>query len=231
MKKEIKGFLFDFNGTLFFDSRMQLVALNHCFRDKGLPEKPDSYLVANVFGRTNRQIYLEQCDPNGSEADIAAFDKIKEDYYMQACLDHPEIMHLVEGAPALLEALKERNIPYCLATGSPRQNMDFYMEHLDLGRWFSYEKNIVYTDGSFVGKPAPDIYRLAAAKIGVAPGNCVVFEDGPSGLTAADAAGVETKVAIWEEGFVSPLSGGLKADLLLHDLKDTSGILSRLGIV
>jgi HAD superfamily hydrolase (TIGR01509 family) len=72
--------------------------------------------------------------------------------------------------------------------------VSFYIKNLGLDRWFS-EDNMVWDNGAFPGKPAPDIYRLAAAKLGLSPSECLVYEDGTSGILAANRAEA-TKIAI-----------------------------------
>ena len=129
-----------------------------------------------------------------------------------------------------IEYLKENNIPFCLATGSPLINVNFYFEALGIGRWFSFD-NIVYCDGSFPGKPAPDIYKLAADRLGLDTSECAVFEDGTSGILSANAAGVSKVMALWEEGVPSPLTEKTRVDGIYHSLKDWKNILSSIGII
>ena len=69
--------------------------------------------------------------------------------------------------------MKQRNIPYAVATSSHRPNVDFDFKTLHLERWFSHE-NFIYHDGTFPGKPAPDIYLRAAARIQCAPARVFV---------------------------------------------------------
>lgn len=225
----VKGLLFDFNGTLFFDSDHHIAAFVKCFEDYGL-ECPDrEYMVKNIFGRTNKSIFTEQFCSTATDEDVLRFEKYKEQIYMDICLENPASLKLCDGAEEMFDYLKKNSIPYCIATGSPRRNMDFYFEHLGLGRWFSYD-NIVYTDGSFVGKPAPDCYILAAERLGLSSEECAVFEDGTSGIKAAMAAKAEKIIAIWEKGLPTPLIDGARADEVHQDLSDWKGILSRLGI-
>ncbi|MGO3610939.1 MAG: HAD family hydrolase, partial [Enterococcus sp.] len=85
--------------------------------------------------------------------------------------------------------------PMTIASASPKVNMDFYWETFALGKWFDPEK-IVYHNGTFPGKPAPDIFLIAAKKIELAPADCLVIEDSYSGLQAAQRARIGTIVAI-----------------------------------
>jgi beta-phosphoglucomutase-like phosphatase (HAD superfamily) len=80
-------------------------------------------------------------------------------------------------------------------TASGKGNVDFFIEYLDLGRWFNLDQ-IVYDNGTRRGKPAPDCYRDAAQILGADPAACVVVEDSRSGMAAARAAGIGHIVAL-----------------------------------
>ena len=128
----------------------------------------------------------------------------------------------------MLLAMKENGIPYCLATGSAKTDVDFYMEHLNLSRWFSWD-NMVYQDGTFPGKPAPDCYRLAAKRIGLSTAECLVFEDSMAGIRAAQSAGVGGVIAVYAERFSSPVSEDTPADAVYHDFTDWKAIIEKYG--
>jgi beta-phosphoglucomutase-like phosphatase (HAD superfamily) len=74
-------------------------------------------------------------------------------------------------------------------------NVEFYIKEFNLAKWFDLEK-IVYSDGNIPGKPAPDIYQIAAKKININPKDCVVVEDALSGINAANSAGIGMIIAI-----------------------------------
>jgi beta-phosphoglucomutase-like phosphatase (HAD superfamily) len=78
-------------------------------------------------------------------------------------------------------------VPVALATNAERANVDFVLDGTNLRSHFH-----VIVDGSQVPcpKPAPDVYLKAAAELGIAPANCVAFEDSLVGVTAARAAGM-----------------------------------------
>lgn len=69
-------------------------------------------------------------------------------------------MMLAPGAPDFLDFLQERKVPFTIATASDKENVDFYFEHLGIGKWFDYDR-IVYNNGQIKGKPDPQIYRIA----------------------------------------------------------------------
>lgn len=225
----IKGILFDFNGTLFFDSDFHMEAFRRTLRSYGKPIPTDDYMIRNIFGRTNETIYLENIDPNGTPEDIKSFANQKESQYRSFCLENPKDFHFTEGACELLDYLKEKKIPYCMATGAEIDNLEFYFEQMGLARWFTLDR-IVYTDGSFAGKPEPDIYQLAAARIGLSPEECIVFEDGTSGILSANRAGVGAVVAVYEEKLPSPLNDEVRTDAIYHDFLSWREILTKFDL-
>ena len=187
MEKKFAGVLFDFNGTLLFDSDMHMEAFRQVFPLYGHDIPSDDFMIQRCFGRTNETIYKENFDPNATAEDILEFEKRKESIYHQLCLSSPERFRLVDGAPELLDYLKENKIPFCLATGSNWLNVEFYIKHLNLSRWFGME-NMVYDNGTYPGKPAPDIFLLSASRMGVDPALCVGVEDSLNGVRAIHAA-------------------------------------------
>ena len=229
-KKTIKGILFDFNGTLFFDSLFHIDAFKIYFKERGKPEPSAEYITRFIFGKNNRRIYEDNFNPNADTAEWMAFADRKEGLYRESCLAHPDRMKYTDGVPEMLDWLASSGIPYCLATGSGMDNRSFYMEHMGLGRWFD-ESNIVYSDGSFKGKPEPDAYLLAAKKIGIAPEECIVFEDGTSGLIAARRANAGAVVAVYEDGLPDPIIDGASADAVYHSFDEWKKIFENFGIL
>lgn len=99
------------------------------------------------------------------------------------------------GAQELVRHLKAHNIPIAVGTSSSSQS---FGQKTTLHReWFALFDFVVTADDPEVGaaKPAPDIFLTAARRLGIAPQDCLVFEDSPFGVTAAKAAGM-TAIAI-----------------------------------
>ncbi|KAB7762880.1 HAD family hydrolase [Xanthomonas maliensis] len=92
----------------------------------------------------------------------------------------------VPGVAALLEVLDR---PLCVASSSHLERVRLCLQVTGLARYFGQH---VYTAERVAhGKPAPDLFLFAADGMQVAPGNCLVIEDSPSGLQAARAAGMQ----------------------------------------
>ena len=228
--KNIKGLLFDFNGTLFFDSKMHIRIFQEYFAERGKEPPTAELVVKNIFGRSNPSIYATYFAKDENDTDWESFADDKEGRYRQYCLDHPDEMVYTKGVPEMLDYLKENNIPYALATGAGIDNIEFYMENMNLGRWFTMD-NMVYTDGTFQGKPAPDIYLLAAKKLGLDASECAVFEDGTTGVLAAKSAKAGALVCVYESDLACPLPAGETCDGEYHDFTEWRKMLKDLGVM
>src|SRR5690606_38838902 len=93
-----------------------------------------------------------------------------------------------KGLLRLLDHLRQTALPVGLATNSPGFLMDTTLQKLQIRPYFN---TCCSVEMVIKGKPAPDIYLLAANNLGVAPEHCLVFEDSFTGMTAAKAAGMK----------------------------------------
>ena len=190
-----KGIIFDFNGTLFFDSEKHLEAWReYSKRLRGTPFS-DEEMRQYMFGRTNEDIIAYAIGRKPEPELVEKLAKEKEEVYREMCRKDYENTKLAPGAIDFLNFLKNNNIPMTIATMSEKDNVDFYIEEFNLSKWFDIEK-IVYSDGTIPGKPAPDIYQIAAQKLHLSPKDCIVVEDAISGIEAAKSAGIGKIIAI-----------------------------------
>jgi len=95
------------------------------------------------------------------------------------------------GAERFSRAVEARGVRQAIATSSERAVFEY--KRTSHERWFSVFSAVVTGDDPRVGegKPAPDIFLIAAGDIRADPGECVVFEDSPAGVEAARAAGMQ----------------------------------------
>ncbi len=96
---------------------------------------------------------------------------------------------LKKGARALLERLKARGIPAALVTSTARSAA---LERLDRAGLADLLAAVVTRSDTAKGKPHPEPFLAAAARLGVAPQACLALEDSPGGIRAAHAAGMQT---------------------------------------
>jgi len=218
----MKHIIFDFNGTLFFDSEFHRLAWKRILARYDM-EPSDEDIRRYYLGRANEEILRRVFGADVSDEFVKKMTAEKEATYRAICLEHPDKAHLTDGAVAFLDKLKACGVPITIATGSEESNVAFYFDYFGLSRWFSRDM-VVLDDGTFPGKPAPDGYLRAAAKLGVEPSACTVFEDSLSGVRAAFAAGVTEIFALASDA--SPETLGAM-DGVVEVLPDFSGMAER----
>ena len=144
-----------------------------------------------IAGAADPESGAAHSDPPSVEALLAVRQPIAE-----ALLVHAQPM---AGAPELVRRCAELAIPMALATSSSRAAVALKAAPHP---WLELITVRVHGDDPELreGKPAPDVFLLAAARLGQAPGSCWAFEDSPAGAKAADAAGCRVHVLLPEGG-------------------------------
>ncbi len=179
------GIVFDFNGTLFWDTPLHNQAWDIFMQEHNLEQLTDAEKNQKMHGKANHEILPVLFHKELSPAELEGFIHKKETIYQELCLQQK--MELAPGVLPLLDFLKERRKAFTIATSSGIGNLRFYFEHFHLSRWFDFEQ-IVYDDGSLKSKPDPQIFEAAMAKIGKGPKDVVIFEDSFAGILAAQRA-------------------------------------------
>ena len=189
------GIIFDFNGVLWRDTCLHEQAWLQFSKKMGSRSFSSEEIRIHALGRTNQYClsFLMGRPVTGNE--LNQLTQQKETIYRQLCLKQGTDFKLSPGAIQLLDYVVAQNIPHTIATGSEKTNLDFFIEHLQLKKWFDLMK-IVYDNGNRPGKPAPDVYLEAARRLELNPVQCIVIEDSPSGIEAAQAAGIGYVVAL-----------------------------------
>lgn len=176
-----KGVIFDFNGTLFWDTDLHNRAWDKFF-DKYQIKMTDAEKFQKMHGKNNRDILNSLFNEHLSDKEIEDLALEKELMYQELCLKTD--MELAPGVEEFLSFLKEKDIPYTIATASGIENVDFYFKHLALSDWFD-RKKVVYNNGKIKSKPDPEIYQTAMSVIKRKAEDTIVFEDAIAGLEAA----------------------------------------------
>jgi beta-phosphoglucomutase-like phosphatase (HAD superfamily) len=183
--------LLDFNGTMFFDSSLHLEAWSKIYQ-KLYPQSatpPDTKLFC---GPRNDEI-LKNMAPWLTEAQRKQYSEEKEELYRLACVSNPEITHLANGTETFLQLLREKGIPFGLASASIKPNIDFFFEIFGLDRWFQKD-DVVYDDGTYLNKG--EMHLEAARRMGVDFSECMVIEDSLSSIRQARQNGAGCIVAV-----------------------------------
>jgi beta-phosphoglucomutase family hydrolase len=176
------GFIFDLDGTLIDTMPLHYRAWNEAMRRAGLPRKLDEeffYSLGGVPARRVTELFARHYGPQFGAARIL---REKEALFAELQADAKLIAPTVAFARRVAATH-----PIAVASGGPRKIVQQSLEISGLKSLFPV---VVTADDVARGKPAPDMFLLAANLMRVAPENCLVFEDAEPGIVAAKAAGM-----------------------------------------
>lgn len=176
----IEGVLFDFDGTLV-DSMDMWHEIDVEYTKKHEIPLPDDlhqeiegmrfYEVAVYFRKRFSLPYTEE--------------EIMQEWHEMAFEHYATSIPFKEGALSFLKELKKEGLRLAIATSN---SYDLLMASLELHGLTDFFDAVCTAEDVTRGKPAPDVYLLAASRIGTAPGKCLVFEDVLHGIRAGKAA-------------------------------------------
>ncbi|MEO5699976.1 MAG: HAD family phosphatase [Casimicrobiaceae bacterium] len=176
------AFIFDIDGTII-DSMPSHAQSWKVFADRHGLDGVDDAFVRRTAGRTAVEVMRELFDPI-SDAEALALSHQKEQVYRD--LFAAEFRE-VAGFAVFARAAKAHGVRLACATAGDADNIAFALEGLGMADFFDAA---VGAGDVARGKPAPDLFLLAASRIGVAPESCLVFEDAPLGIEGARRAGM-----------------------------------------
>jgi HAD superfamily hydrolase (TIGR01509 family) len=183
--RTFRGYIFDLDGTLIDSMPVHFRAWDLAMREAGLAETLDEELFYSLGGVPTRQVAELMARQYELTINVDAVMHRKEDLYLRL-LDEVQV---IEPVAAIARDAVARGLPVAIATGG---TPDVALPGLDAAGLRALFPVVVtpldVAPGR--GKPAPDMFLLAAERIGVAPGDCVVFEDAEPGIKAAEAAGM-----------------------------------------
>lgn len=184
MFHQIKAVIFDLDGTMV-NSMWMWRDIDIEYLGRFGIEMPES-LQADIAGISVTETAHYFKNTFGIKDEI---DKIINDWDLMAYEKYRYETPLKSGLKAFLQYLQEQGIPCAVATSNSKKLTGAVMEAHDIGKYF---KEIITGEEIKRGKPEPDVYLECAARLGVKPSECLVFEDIPNGLQAAISAGMRT---------------------------------------
>jgi beta-phosphoglucomutase family hydrolase len=179
--KKVKGAIFDMDGVVVDNHRYHFAAWMTFAQRHGFELNADIYRE-KYNGKTNADLF-RMIFGDISETKERDLADEKEGLYQSL---YRENMRPHTGLVEFLEYLQKERIKIALGTSAPTMNVDFTLDTLKLRAYFP-----VIVDGPQVqrGKPDPQVYQLCAARLGLEPRDCVVFEDSLAGLESGLRAG------------------------------------------
>lgn len=175
--------IFDMDGTMIDNMNYHYQAWRIFLAEHNI-ELNDDELREEIRG-TNREIMrrLFGSDLSGDEAD--GMGDYKEELYREIYRPH---LVLIDGLESFLNEAQKADIPMAIATSANQPNIDFIVSELRLSPYF---KTTVSSEEVGKGKPYPDTFLEAAKRLDIEPEQCIVFEDAPTGIEAAQRAGMK----------------------------------------
>lgn len=178
-----RAVLWDMDGTLLDSADHHWATWSDAFRAEGFDLTRERFDA--TFGRRNDDWLRDYLGATATLEAIARVSNAKEELYRtvvrtQGVAPLPGVRHwLVE--------LKEQGWRQVVASSAPKLNIAAVLEALDMVDYFDA---IVASEDVARGKPEPDVFLMAADRVGVPPARCVVVEDAPAGIEAAHRAGM-----------------------------------------
>lgn len=191
-----KGAVFDFNGTLLWDTPLHNRAWD-VFLDRHHLSLTDRQKDEKIHGRNNELIFPAIFEREMEPEEISRYVTEKEALYRDLCLQTG--IGFAPGAAELIHFLKERGVKVAIATASGKENVDFYIDYLQLGQLVD-PRYIVYNNGCYKSKPEPDIFLSAIHLLDIQPHEVVIFEDSPAGIEAARRANPGKVIVVRSDG-------------------------------
>lgn len=175
--------IFDMDGVIVDSNPVHREAWVAFNRRYGLETTPA--MLERMYGKRNDEIIRDYFGDGLGAREVAARSRAKEALYREMAGSRIEQM-LVPGLRPFLD--RYRTASMAVASNAEPENVAFVLDRAGLRPYFR-----VVVDGRQVvnPKPHPDVYLLTADLLKVAPANCIVIEDSPTGVAAAKAAGMK----------------------------------------
>jgi len=174
--------VFDCDGTLVdsmpahFEAWCEALSLHGA---KGVLKEDVFYAMG---GRPTKDIVVGLNDEYGLKLDPVSVALSKREAFLRKL----NSVTLIDEVADFARSLRGR-IPMAIATGGTRYVIEKTLQAVGISDWFD---EVVTADEVRIGKPAPDIFLMAAKLLGVSPTKCLALDDAPAGIMAAQCAGM-----------------------------------------
>ena len=182
--KLTRGVLWDLDGTLVDSGDYHWRSWRDTMRGEGVELSYQQFL--DSFGQKNDRILTTWMGAAATEDVIRRIGDAKEALYREFAI--AEGLAALPGAAAWVERLHAAGWKQAIASSAPKENVRVMLDVLKLDHYFDA---IVSAEDVTAGKPDPQVFLAAAAKLHTPPASCVVVEDAAAGIEAAKRAGMK----------------------------------------
>ncbi|HEY0735761.1 MAG TPA: HAD family phosphatase [Herpetosiphonaceae bacterium] len=201
-----RGVLWDVDGTLIDSGDYHWLAWHETMAAEGFDLSRDRF--AATFGWRNDAILRDWMGADLADAEIGRIGDLKEARYRELMAERG--VQPLPGVRRWLEALHAAGWRQAVASSAPRLNVEAILAALEIEHFF---EAITSAEDVQRGKPDPQVFLVAAEKLGIAPDRCVVVEDAPAGVEGGRRAGMATVGVLWSHPELS-------ADLVVRTLDE-----------
>lgn len=210
------GVIFDMDGVLVDSNKAHLLSWKRVAEESGVDFTEKMFW--DTVGMRSESIVERYWPQPLTTTDVAELVNKKESIFLENC---GEGVFLIPGVIDFVKRLYEKKVKFALGSSAPRANVEHILVNFGLQYYFG--TRVVAGNEVQRGKPSPDIFLLAARKMGVLPSECVVIEDSVSGIIAGKRAGMRT-IAFVSAGHEREEYEG--ADRIVCSFKEVENILN-----
>lgn len=189
MNEKIKAVIFDMDGTILDTERVWKKVSTEILKQNGVVLTDDEYkrIMETVSGHSIFDTSLAFKNKFGLKISVNEMAEQKIALANQYFQEHIEF---IKGFEQFHERLQFYNIPTGVATNAHPENLKGLADKMEFQKFFGSNVYCI-ADVDFRGKPDPALFLHTAAKLGVSPEECVIFEDSIAGFQAAKSAGIK----------------------------------------
>ena len=200
-----RAVLWDMDGTLIDSEEFHWISWRNTLANEGIAITREQFLSS--FGQRNDSIIPRWLGAAATPERIEKIANAKEELYRH--LVHRHGITPLPGVATWVHRLHNEGWLQAIASAAPRENIDAVLEALAATHIF---QGIVSAEDVHRGKPDPEVYLTAAARVGVSPDRCIVVEDAVAGVEGARRAGMRS-IGISHNG------AHLPADVVVQSLE------------
>ena len=180
-----RAVLWDMDGTLIDSEEFHWISWRDTLASEGITISREQFLAS--FGQRNDSIIPQWLGAAATPERIERISKAKEELYRY--LVRRDGMSPEPGVATWLHRLHNDGWLQAIASAAPRANVEVVLEALSTAHIF---QAIVSAEDVRRGKPDPEVYLTAAARVGASPDRCIVVEDAVAGIQGARSAGMKS---------------------------------------
>jgi beta-phosphoglucomutase len=200
-----RAVLWDMDGTLIDSEEFHWISWRNTLANEGIAITREQFLSS--FGQRNDSIIPRWLGAAATPERIEKIANAKEELYRH--LVHRHGITPLPGVANCVHRLHNEGWLQAIASAAPRANIDAVLEALEATHIF---QGIVSAEDVHRGKPDPEVYLTAAARVGVLPDRCIVVEDAVAGVEGARRAGMRS-IGVSHNG------AHLPADVMVQSLE------------